>query len=72
MKPIMIVAGLVLIALGAVVLVRGGTFTSKRDVLKVGDLKVTADEQQTIPPWVGGLAVIVGIGVVAAGARRTS
>lgn len=65
-----VIAGIVLIGLGLFVLVRGGTFTSKRDVLKVGDIKITADEQQSIPPWVGGLAVLAGIGLLAAGARR--
>lgn len=65
-----VIAGIVLIGLGLFVLVRGGTFTSKRDVLKVGDIKITADEQQSIPPWVGGLAVLAGIGLFAAGARR--
>ena len=43
---------------------------TRRDVIKVGDFKVTADERQSIPPWAGGVAVAVGIALVAAGARR--
>lgn len=69
MRPLSI-AGIVLIILGAIVLVRGGSFTSRRDVVKVGDLKITADEQQTIPPWVGGLAIVAGLGLVVTGGRR--
>jgi hypothetical protein len=39
-------------------------------VLKVGDVKVTADEQQSIPPWAGALAVATGVGLILAGARQ--
>jgi hypothetical protein len=65
-----IIAGLVVLALGAFVLLRGASFTSRRDVLKVGDVKVTADEQQTIPPWVGGAAMVAGAALVIAGMRQ--
>lgn len=65
-----LIAGLVILALGAFVLLRGASFTSKRDVLKVGDVKVTANEQQSIPPWVGWAAVIAGVAIIGAGARQ--
>lgn len=69
MRPLSLV-GIALICVGAFLLIRGGTFSSRRDVLKVGDLKVTANEEQTIPPWVGGVAIIAGAVVVAAGMRQ--
>ncbi len=69
MRPL-IVAGIVLLGLGAFLLVRGGTFTSRKDVLKVGDVKITANERQSIPPWVGGVALLVGAGLLVAGARQ--
>ena len=69
MRPL-ILAGIVLLGLGAFVLLRGGSFTSRRDVLKVGDVKITADEQQTIPPWLGGVALVAGVVLIAAGARK--
>ena len=69
MRPL-IIAGIALIGLGAFVLLRGASFTSRRDVLKVGDVKVTADEQQTIPPWTGGIAIVAGIACIASGSRR--
>jgi drug/metabolite transporter (DMT)-like permease len=65
-----IVAGIVLIVAGAFVLLGGGSFTSRRDVITVGDLKVTAEEQQPILPWVGGLAVLAGAGLIVVGVRR--
>lgn len=64
------VAGIVVLALGAFVLIRGASFTTRRDVLKVGDVKVTADEQQSIPPWAGVAAVVMGGALIVAGARR--
>ena len=71
MRPLTI-AGIILIAFGAFVLVRGASFTSRRDVLKVGDVKVTADEQRSIPPWAGWLAVVAGGALAVAGLRRRS
>lgn len=69
MRPL-VIAGILLLTLGAFVLIRGGTFTTRRNVLKVGDIKVTADEQQSVPPWVGGLALLAGLGLIVSGARR--
>jgi hypothetical protein len=69
MRPLGI-AGIILILFGAFVLVRGGSFTTKRDVLRVGDIKVTADEQQAIPGWVGVLGIVAGVALVVAGSSR--
>jgi hypothetical protein len=66
--PILI--GCLLIGIGAFVLLRGANFTSRRDVLKVGDLKVTADEQQSIPPWAGAAAIVAGVAIIVSGTRR--
>ena len=63
-------AGIALIIAGAFVLLNGGSFTSRRNVLDVGGLKVTAEEQHPIRPWVAGLAVLAGVGLVVTGVRR--
>ena len=63
------IAGLALIVAGAFVLVRGGSFTSQRNVLEVGGLKVSAEEQHPIRPWVAGVAVLAGVALVVAGVR---
>jgi hypothetical protein len=39
-------------------------------VLKVGDVKVTADQQQSVPPWMGWLAILAGSAIAVADARR--
>jgi len=64
------IAGIALIVLGAFLFFRGGSFTSRRNVLDVGGLKVSAEEQRPIEPWVAGLAVIAGLALVATGVRR--
>jgi hypothetical protein len=66
MKPLAIV-GLVLIVLGVAGLALDNiSFTERRTVLDVGALKVTADEQRTIPiPSIAGIAaVVVGLALV--------
>lgn len=65
-----LIAGIVIVILGAFVLLRGASFTSHRDVLQMGDMMITADEQQTISPWVGGAAVVVGLSLIAAGVMK--
>lgn len=69
MRP-MAIAGMLLLVLGGFVLIRGGSFTTRRDVLKVGDVKITADEQQAVPTWVGAVALLAGIGLIVGGVRR--
>jgi drug/metabolite transporter (DMT)-like permease len=68
-RPLSLV-GIALIVVGAVILIRGGSVTSRRDVLTVGDLKVTATEEQALPPYAGGIALIAGIALVVAGSRK--
>lgn len=64
------IAGIALIVAGAFVLLFGGSFTSRRDVLDVGGLTVTAEERRPISPWIGGIAVLAGVGLILTGARR--
>jgi hypothetical protein len=72
MKPL-VVAGIVLIALGVLALAyQGFTYTSKEKVVDLGPLKVEAERQRTValPPVIGGAAVAVGVVLVLVGARR--
>ena len=74
MKPTMI-AGIVLVVLGAFVLLRGGfSFGSQRSVLRVGDLEVSAEERRQVPDWVGGVVILGGILLIGGGiqSRRNS
>ncbi len=69
MRP-SILAGIVIFGLGAYVLLQGASFTKKHDVLKVGDLKITADERQSIPPWAGAVAMVAGAVLIVSAGRK--
>jgi hypothetical protein len=69
-RTVSLVAGVLIIAFGAVVLIRGGNFSTRREMMHVGDVKVTTSEEQTIPPWAAGVAVAAGVALLVAGARK--
>jgi hypothetical protein len=69
MKPT-VIAGIVIAGLGAYVLVKGLSYGSQSNVLKVGDLQITAEEQRMVPAWVGGAAVVGGLVLIGAGVRK--
>ncbi len=66
--------GIILIVVGAIGLIYGGiTYTSKKDVVDFGGVKVQAETKEQIPlsPILGGTAVIAGVILVVVGQRRT-
>ena len=69
MRPLTL-AGLVLLALGGFVVLRGLSYTSQKSVLKVGDFQAMVEERQSVPPWIGAVAVVGGIVLLVAGSRR--
>ena len=74
MKPIMW-AGLLLVVLGALGLAyQGFNYTHQKRILDVGPIHATAEEQDhvSIPPALGGLALVGGIVLLAVGAKKNS
>jgi uncharacterized membrane protein len=69
MRPLTLV-GILLLILGAFVLVRGMSYKSKDEVLRVGDLKASVEQKHAVPTWAGGVAVVAGLVLIAAGAKR--
>jgi hypothetical protein len=72
MKPLVIV-GIVLILLGIVALsYQRITYTSEEKIAEIGPLKATAEREKSIPlpPVLGGLALLVGAGMVVVGYRK--
>jgi hypothetical protein len=66
MKPL-VIFGIMLIAIGIAGLVIDNiSFTEKKVVIDAGPLKVTADQQRTIPiPSIAGvIAIVVGAGMI--------
>jgi uncharacterized membrane protein len=62
--------GIVLIILGAVVVFRGMSYSSKDEVLRVGDVKASVESKKAVPTWAGGIAIVAGVVLLAAGMKR--
>ena len=68
MRPLSI-AGLLLVAAGLFVALRGVTYSSSRSDLQVGDLRASLEERRTIPPWIGWTGAALGVVLIVAGFR---
>jgi hypothetical protein len=66
----LIVAGILIAALGIAGFLGKLNFNHDKEVLKVGDLAATVQEEKTVPQWLGGIAVLVGAGLVVAGVAK--
>jgi uncharacterized membrane protein len=74
MKPIMWV-GILLVVLGALaVAYQGFNYTHQEKILDVGPIHATAEERDrvSIPPVLGGLALVGGIVLLVVGAKKNS
>lgn len=72
MKPIVLV-GIALILIGIVGLSYNQiTYTSKEKILDIGPIQATAEKEKSIPlpPLLGGLVLVAGIGLVAVGYKK--
>jgi uncharacterized membrane protein len=66
-------AGILLVVLGALALAyQGFTYTRQEKVFDIGPIHATQDTQEhiSLPPILGGLALVGGIALLVAGARR--
>ena len=65
--------GIILIGIGIVALAyQGITYTTKEKVIDIGSIQMTADKTKTIPlpPIVGAIALVGGIVLLVAGAKK--
>ena len=72
MKPLSI-AGIALIVLGLVALAyQGFSYTTREKVIDIGPIQATAERRKTVPlpPVVGIVAVVAGVGLLVAGSRK--
>jgi hypothetical protein len=72
LKPLVLL-GIALILLGIVALsYQRITYTTKEKIIDIGQLQATAEREKSIPlpPLLGGLALVAGIGLVAVGYRN--
>ncbi len=74
MKPIALI-GIVLIVLGGLALAyQGFNYTHRDRVMDVGPVHITAEKQDhvSLPPILGGLALIGGIALLVVGGKKSS
>jgi uncharacterized protein (UPF0333 family) len=70
MRMSLIFAGILLIAVAAAAFTGKLNFTRDKDVLRVGNFSATVKQEKTVAQWIGGIGVLIGLGLVAAGAMR--
>jgi len=72
MKPVVLI-GITLILLGIVALsYERITYTTKEKIIDIGPLEATTEREKSIPlpPLLGGLALVAGVGLVAVGYKK--
>ena len=67
-----ILVGALLVLGGGFILARGLHYTTRKDVVDLGGVRVSAEEQTAVPPWVGGAIALAGLVLVFAGGSRRS
>ncbi|MEO8138229.1 MAG: hypothetical protein ABI742_01225 [Gemmatimonadota bacterium] len=64
--------GSVVTGLGAIVLLHGGSYTTRQQVPRADGQSIATDQRESIAPWVGGLVVVTGLALIVASARQPS
>lgn len=71
MRTAIFIFGVVLMGLGVFVLAHGVSLTTRRDVLKMGEVSVTTRQAHPVPKWVGVAVLVTGAVIMVAGVRRS-
>lgn len=69
MRPVAII-GVLLLIFGGLVLSGRLSRTSSETVLEVGGVKAEVQDTKAFPQWTGILALVAGVGLIVAGARK--
>jgi hypothetical protein len=64
------IVGAILIAGGLYVLIKAPSYSSDKSLFKVGDVEAKIQQEQQIPPWVGGATLAAGVVLVVVGVRK--
>jgi len=65
------IVGAILIAGGLFVLIKSPSYSSEKSVFKIGDVEANVAQEHVISPWVGGAALVAGVVIIVAGARKS-
>lgn len=69
MRPSM-VAGLIVVVIGAFVFVRSLAADKRPEALNLRGTEIASAERPHVPPWVGAMVCVAGLGFAAAGTQR--
>ena len=64
------IVGVLLLVLGGLILTGRLSRKSTETLVEVGDLKAEVEGSEAFPKWTGVLALVAGVGLIAAGARK--
>ena len=69
MNPLRLL-GVGLVVFGVFVVFQGLTYKSRSDVVKIGDVQISAEERRAIPTWIGVVGMVGGLLLLTGGGRR--
>jgi hypothetical protein len=69
LNPLLLI-GIVVLLVSGYVLVEGGALTTRRDVIAIGDLKVSAETEHPVRPWMAGAGLALGATLILFGATQ--
>jgi drug/metabolite transporter (DMT)-like permease len=64
------VVGVALILGGTALLWKRPTYSTRHDVVEIGEFKASLRERETIPLWIGAVLIAGGVGCLLASQRR--
>jgi uncharacterized membrane protein len=64
------IVGVVLILAGIFVLWKRPTYTTRQDVVEIGEFKASVDQKESLPPWVGAAGIGAGVVLLLLSSRR--
>lgn len=70
MKPIQIIGAVLIVLGGIVVALQGVSYVRNREEVSVGPIEIAAEERGFIPPVVGVIVLVAGVGLFFMGRRR--
>jgi hypothetical protein len=65
-----LIAGVVLAALGAFSLIKGLSYTREESVFKFGGIEAKMQQEHRLPEWIGGVALGAGLVLVVIGLKK--
>jgi hypothetical protein len=65
-----LIAGVLLAALGAFVVIEGLSYTREESVFKLGGLEAKVRQKRSVPEWIGGVALGAGLVLIVVGLTK--